>query len=82
MSDEERESISRIANQIRAYLSAHPQAADTLAGITGWWLGHDGTGMHPAAVQEALNYLVAERELTRIPSADGSVLYARRRREQ
>lgn len=78
MSDVERGSVSKIAGQIREYLSAHPKAADTPEGIMGWWLNQDDVVVNPEAVQQALDVLVTEQALVRTPSADGHVLYARR----
>jgi hypothetical protein len=80
MREEERETIGAIANQVRDYLSAHPNAADTLEGITGWWLPQQGANADPELVQRAIDDLVARQEVTRIQSADGHVLYTRAQR--
>jgi hypothetical protein len=77
MPAEERETISSIANQLREYLSTHPKAADTLEGITGWWLPQQAASANPELVQQALDYLVDRQEVVRVRSADGHVLYAR-----
>ena len=37
----ERETLE-LARQISGYLDRHPNAADTLEGITRWWLKRDG----------------------------------------
>ncbi len=80
MQEEERETIGAIANQVRDYLSAHPNAADTLEGITGWWLPQQGADANPELVQRAIDDLVARQEVARIESADGHVLYTRAQR--
>lgn len=73
----EREMITTIAQQVRDYLSTHPRAADTLEGISGWWLPQQGSNANPELVQQALDYLVSRQEVVRFQSADGHVLYAR-----
>jgi len=77
MSVRERETITMIAQQVRDYLNTHPKAADTLEGITGWWLPQQGPSANPELVQQALDDLVARQEVVRLRSADGHVLYAR-----
>ena len=69
-------SASAIASDIRHYLSAHPDAADTAAGIHAWWLSPSYAGTPLAVVQAALELLVARGAMvsTRLP--DGRVLYA------
>ena len=74
---QERETITMIAQQVRDYLSTHPRAADTLEGITGWWLPQQGASANQELVQQALDYLVARNEVVGVRSADGHVLYAR-----
>lgn len=73
----ERETIAIIAQQVRNYLSTHPRAADTLEGISGWWLPQQGSNANPELVQQALDYLVSRKEVVRVRAADGHVLYAR-----
>jgi hypothetical protein len=77
----ERETIATIAQQVRDYLNTHPKAADTLEGITGWWLPRQGARADPELVQQALDHLVARQEVVRLRSADGHVLYTRGGRE-
>jgi len=77
MPQEEPERILSIAHQILTYLDAHPKATDTVDGIAGWWLPQPEGGADPEWVQQALDYLVARREVISIRSADGQVFYAR-----
>jgi len=49
----------QIADQIVSYLTNHPYAADTLEGITEWWLPSQQMSASSALVQQALDYLVA-----------------------
>jgi uncharacterized protein YcaQ len=77
MPAQQRETIATIAQQVRDYLSTHPRAADTLEGISGWWLPQQDGQASPELVQQALDYLVSRNEVVRVRSADGHVLYAR-----
>jgi hypothetical protein len=77
MRQEERVSISVIADQVREYLCANPKATDTLEGIAGWWLSPAQGNADLEAIQQAIDLLVARREMVRILSADGQVFYAR-----
>jgi hypothetical protein len=69
------EQIMLMANLIERYVSEHPQAVDTVDGISQWWL--EGRGSLPGELQQALDYLVENVRLSRIVLADGTVLYAR-----
>jgi hypothetical protein len=77
MPQQEPARIRSIAQQIRAYLDAHPKATDTVEGIAGWWLPQPEAGADPEWVQQALDYLVARHEVISIRSADGQVFYTR-----
>lgn len=74
---EDQETIDSIANLIREYLRAHPKAADTLEGITDWWLPVRDRKASTELVQKALDSLVARDEIRRVRSPDGHVLYMR-----
>jgi hypothetical protein len=49
---------------ILQYLSAHPEAKDTLQGIIRWWLPGDLGAWEAGEVQEALDALVTRGWLT------------------
>jgi hypothetical protein len=69
------EQIMLMAHLIERYVSEHPDAGDTVDGISQWWLeGHGGSADQ---LQQALDYLVANVRLSRIVLADGTVIYAR-----
>jgi len=69
------EQVMLTAHLIERYVSEHPEAGDTVDGISQWWLeGHRGS---PAELQQALDYLVENVRLSRIVLADGTVIYAR-----
>lgn len=67
------------ADEILAYLDAHPQAADSLEGIVLWWLPRQRFVEARARIQESLEQLVDRGlvERTRLP--DGTVLYGKPR---
>ena len=49
--------VQKLADQIECYLKNHPNAADTIEGITKWWLSGLGIEVSSLLVQQALNYL-------------------------
>ena len=49
--------VQKIVDQIECYLKNHPNAADTIEGITKWWLPGVGIEVSTLIVQQALNYL-------------------------
>ena len=49
---------AQISHEILAYLTKHPDAKDTLAGVVEWWLLEQQIKWRTAHVQEALNELV------------------------
>ena len=61
------------------YLQAHPQAAETVEGISAWWLGTSRRGPRVAAVVEALEALVARGTVTCETTPAGETLYRLRR---
>lgn len=56
--DQYDEDILRVAEQIKRYLAEHPNAADSLKGISKWWLAQQNLNYPPEKVQAALDYLV------------------------
>lgn len=70
---EDRNAPVRLA--VIAYLARHPSAADSLAGICGWWLPALGVEAGPDVVEPVLEALVAGRKLERITGVDGTVIY-------
>lgn len=49
--------VQIIADQIECYLKDHPNAADTIEGITKWWLTGQKIEVSNLIVQQALIYL-------------------------
>jgi hypothetical protein len=71
------ERILVIANIIESYVMEHPRAADTPQGICSWWVARQRYADSLEDVQQALQYLVECRRLSRIALADGTVIYTR-----
>jgi hypothetical protein len=71
-----------VAAQILAYLSAHPDAQDTVEGIAEWWLLEQRISDTTTAVREALAELVARGMASQHIGRDGRILYAGSRRQK
>jgi hypothetical protein len=65
--------------EILAYLRGHPAAADTVDGIIEWWLPRQRHETAKAAIQRALDDLVAEGKIDELVSDVGTRLYRLRR---
>lgn len=77
------EHIAALAAAIERYLSAYPNATDSIEGIAGWWLPQQQYHRTKEDVQAALDYLVAKGTVVRVKSANGQLLYcAQRKRER
>ncbi len=66
---------SVLCTGILQYLQDHPEAADSLEGITDWWLPPEKFSVTTKAVQEALDLLVSQHRIARIDLADGRTLF-------
>ncbi len=51
--------VQQVADSLRRYLQAHPQAGDTVAGVHRWWVQWPGTKAPLAVTQAALEALQA-----------------------
>jgi hypothetical protein len=60
---------------ILGYLRRHPQAKDTIEGITEWWLLEERIVRAELAIQAALDELVADGWVLRESQFDGRVFY-------
>lgn len=67
--------IERIVSMLKAYLIAHPNAADTLEGIASWWLTDGCGGASRERIEQALQRLVDEGFVTSRRIANGTVIY-------
>ena len=71
--------VRAVSQVVLEYLQAHPQAAETVEGISAWWLGTSRRGPRVAAVVEALEALVARGTVTRETTPAGETVYRLRR---
>ena len=69
------DSLDEIAATILRYVLLHPNACDTLDGITDWWLPRQRCFEARADVQSALERLTASGRLEARAGADGNVVY-------
>ncbi len=69
-SPEPKDSVRSIAEAIRRYLESRPDAAETLEGISRWWLVRQRLDSPPAEIEAAVEYLVARGELERVMVKD------------
>jgi hypothetical protein len=67
--------IEKIAQEIQLYLFKHPNAADTLEGITKWWLQRLRYEETTEIVHKALQYLIDCNYVLQTTNSDGSSIY-------
>jgi len=79
--DEGADDIADIAGEIERYLRAHPDAADSVEGITHWWLMRQRYSESVPRVRQALERLVARGVVTRRVLPEGRVVFAAPRHE-
>lgn len=71
--------IAQVGEEILWYLQAHPNAADSLMGITHWWLPRQRYEEALNIIRQALDYLVKQQRIDQRVLPDGKVLYAKSR---
>ena len=76
MSELNNSDVEQIANQIECYLKNHPNAADTIEGITKWWLPGQGIEASSLIVQQALNYLGLKSVVKCNANLNGNKVYS------
>jgi hypothetical protein len=64
--------IRDVAQEIRRYLAAHPNASDTVEGVQAWWLPNR---VPKATVKRALDVLAADEVVHRRKLPDGNHIY-------
>jgi hypothetical protein len=70
------ELLDDIAERLRGYLDANPDAADTIEGVEQWWLADVTIDQWVrASLERALERLVDEGRLVKRTGADGSVIW-------
>lgn len=67
---------SHVRDAILQYLQRNPDAADTLRGVMSWWLPAQFHEKAEKDVEQAMERLVAQGDLTKTVLVDGSILYA------
>ena len=65
----------RYVKEIRAHLTANPQALDTADGIARWWIGITDLATAHEAIETALLYLEQQGVIQRKTLADGKVIF-------
>jgi hypothetical protein len=64
-----------ISQEIAEYLRSHPEASDTLEGITEWWLLSQRIYSETKKVQEAVAILIEKGRLVAIKGKDSKIRY-------
>lgn len=65
--------LQRIVVALKAHFAAHPNAADSVEGISAWWL-HGDVSKH--LVEQALKELANQGFVTTRRTTNGTVIYA------
>ena len=60
MSERTRSEEEKVAFRILAYLKEHPQAKDTIEGISPWWLGPEAGKYRLEDLERALSSLISK----------------------
>jgi hypothetical protein len=76
VSDRDQE-IAWAAKQILRYLHTHPEAADTVRGVTRWWLWQHQSWVTDELVEKALERLFQEGVMNRAITRSGEFIYRR-----
>jgi len=76
------ESIRALAREITAYLSNHPDAADSAEGILRWWLPQMSVEANGGSLQRALDLLVEQGSIDRRVLPDQRCVYVRAARDR
>ena len=69
--------IELISEEIHRYLLSHPDAADTIEGITKWWLTSQRYEETKTLVKKALNNLISRGLIIQSTNADGTIIYSK-----
>lgn len=75
-------SLSVMAREILTYLTAHPDAQDTLDGIAQWWLPQATIRYDRTVIEKALAELTREGMVIEIDVQGSSSLYRLRRQRR
>ena len=72
------EAIVKVASEITSYLDKHPQASDTLEGVTTWWLMKQRYESSREIVEAALNYLMDIDVVKSFESNEKQIYYSKK----
>ena len=67
-----------VASEVLEYLMNYPNAADSLEGITTWWLGRQRYESALNTVQNALDMLVADNKVVKSQASGDRIIYSLR----
>ncbi len=76
MSEFKDSDVQQIADQIECYLKNHPNAADTIEGISKWWLPGQGIDVSRLIIQKALDYLCSKSVVKCNANLSGNKVYS------
>jgi len=76
MTSTDKKMLATLERSIRAYLAAHPNAADSAVGIQRWWLPDELAFASITQLVTALRAVVATGGLAEHHLPDGSVIYS------
>jgi len=68
--------VVAVSQEIKRYLDAHPNAADSLEGIVRWWLPRQRYEEARQRVQSALDLLIAEGMIGMVETRDNKIIYS------
>ena len=68
--------IKKVANEIESYLLANPNAADSLHGITTWWIAKQRITENISLVENAVDHLVKSGVIRRTEDEPDNVIYS------
>ena len=75
------DAVAAVAAEICSYVAAHPEAADSVAGIHRWWLQPKFSAEHASVVEQALGRLVAAGVVRECFLPDGTSVYGSAERD-
>lgn len=72
---EDPNSTSEVAAVILRYITSHPDACDTLQGVSDWWLARQRYEDTRTKVAAALEFLLEHGQVEALQGVDGRVVY-------
>jgi len=67
--------VAKIAKLIETYIGEHPEASDSIEGITTWWISISNNNKQKELVNLAIDTLISKNVLTKFMSNDGQFIY-------